>query len=117
MNHIKIEGGVKICLFIILVIQLFFLHGIYLFIGMLIFFGGLYYLQQPFKSSVFTIIFIYHFLQIIAGVWQPSYLGYDMNYRAYSMELATIVSYAGLIILFIPIIYYQNKIPKVNLET
>lgn len=117
MNKIKIDDGVKIILFLIVVSQLFILNGIYLFAGMLVFLFGLYYLQQPYKPSVFTIIFIYHFLQVIAGVWQASYLGYDMDYRSNNMGLATILSYAGLIVMFSPIIYYQNKIPNVGLET
>jgi len=115
MDKIKIDPGVKIFLFIILISQLFFLNGIYLFLAMACFYGGIYYLQQPYKSSVFTIIFFYHFLQIIAGVWQATYLGKDIDYRTNSMGLATIVSLIGIIIMFSPIVHYQNKIPGISL--
>ena len=117
MDKIKVDEGVKICLFIILISQLFFLNGIYLFISLIFLYIGIYYLQQPYKSSVFTIIFFYHFLQIIAGVWQATYLGNDIDYRTENMGLATIISLIGLMVMFAPIIYYQNKIPKLNLQT
>lgn len=117
MDKIKVEDGVKICLFIILISQLFFPNGVYLFISMICLYVGIYYLQQPYKSSVFTIIFFYHFLQIIAGIWQATYLGNDIDYRTENMGLATIISLIGLMVMFAPIIYYQNKIPKLNLQT
>ena len=74
----------------------------------------LYNLQLPYKPSVFTLIFIYHFLQVSAGVWLSNYLGVDINFRSPNIGTATIVSYIGLVIMFLPIIYYQKKIPPVN---
>ncbi len=115
-NKIKLDDGVKICLFIILISQLFFLNGLYFFISYLCLYIVLYYLQQPYKSSVFTIIFFYHFLQIIAGIWQASYLGKDINYRSANMGLATVTSLIGLLMIFAPVIYYQHKVPKVTYE-
>ncbi len=117
MNKIKIEEGVKIFLIFLLISQLFFINGIYLFACVLCFYIGSYYLQQPYKPSVFTIIFIYHFLQIISGVWQATYLANDIDYRSDNMGIATIISLIGLLIMCLPVIYYQNKIPKLNLET
>ena len=114
MNRLNIDSGVKLFLFIILFSQLFFPNGIYLFISMICLYVGIYYLQQPFKSSVFTIIFLYHFLQIIAGVWQATYLGNNIDYRTDNMGLATIISLIGLMVMFVPIIYYQNKIPALS---
>ena len=117
MDKIKVDGGVKLSLFLILISQLFFLNGIFLVISMACLFAGLYFLQQPFKSSVFTIIFFYHFLQIIAGVWQATYLGNDINYRTQNMGIATIASLVGLIAMFAPILYYQNKLPRLSFAT
>lgn len=117
MNKIRLEGGVKFTLFVLLAAQLFLPNGVYLFICVAVLYGGFFYIQQPFKSSVFTIIFLYHFAQIIGGVWQASYLGKDINYRTPNMGYATIISLIGLIVIFLPIIYYHNKIPPVTLET
>ena len=80
-------------------------------------YAGIYYLQQPYKSSVFSIIFFYHFLQIIAGIWQATYLGKDINYRSGNMGLATITSLVSLMVMFAPIIYYQNKLPRLSFAT
>ena len=117
MGKINIDGGVKISLFILLISQFFFLNGVYLVLAMICLYGGLYYLQQPYKSSVFTIMFFYHFLQIIAGIWQATYLGKEIGYRSGNMGLATIASLAGLLIMFSPIIYYQNKLPQLSFAT
>lgn len=115
-TKVYFDDGAKSFLIIFLLSQLFFTNGILLFGGMLVFYMLMVRLQQPFKPSVFTIILIYHFIQISAGVWQSNYLGKDINYRSDSTMTATIASYAGLIFLFGPIIYYQNKIPALNLQ-
>src|ERR1035437_4307606 len=117
MTNIKVDDGTKMILFIILISQLFFLNGFYLLICMSCFYIGVYFLQQPYKPSVFTIIFLYHFLQIIGGVWLANSLQNDINYRSESMGIATLVSLAGLLIMFAPIIYFQNKIPEITLTT
>ncbi len=103
-------------LLLLLVFQLFFSNGILLFIGMAIFFILINNLQQPFKPSVFSIILLYHFIQISAGIWQCNYLGVDINYRATNTFYAILISYIGLLFLFLPIIYYQNKIPALSKE-
>src|ERR1035437_6768045 len=91
-NKIKIDGATMMILVLILFSQLFFLNGVYLFISLLVLYIGLYQLQQPYKASVFTFIFFYHFLQIIAGVWQATYLENDINYRSNSMGFAKVTS-------------------------
>lgn len=115
MNKIKLDDGAKMILILLLISQLAFLNGLYLFVGMICFYIGIYYLQQSYKPSVFTIIFIYHFIQIIAGVWQATYLSTGINFRTNNMDLATIISYIGLLVVFLPIIYFQNKIPNINI--
>jgi len=114
-SKIRIEEGAKIILFLILLMQLYFTNGVYLFVCTLCFYFILFYLQQPYKSSVFTLIFIYHFLQIITGVLLSTYLGNDINYPTPNMGTATYLSLIGLICMFIPIIYFQNKLPVINL--
>jgi hypothetical protein len=113
----RVDEGVKVFLFLILISQLFFLNGVYLFTALGCFYLGIYFLQQQYKSSIFTIIFSYHFLQIYAGIWLATYLGNDINYRSANMGFATIISLIGLLVMFTPIAYYQNKIPKISYET
>ncbi len=113
-SSIKFDDGAKGFLIILLISQFFFASGIFLFAGMLVFFIIFYNIQQPFKPSVFTIILIYHFIQISAGVWQCNYLDKPIDYRSASTIYAIVVSYIGLLFLFLPIIYYQNKIPKLS---
>ena len=115
-SKIYLDDGTKGFLIILLISQLFFTNGIILFAGMVIFLILMNGLQQPYKPSVFTIILFYHFLQISAGIWESNYLGKDINYRSDSSEYATIACYIGLLFLFLPIVYYQNKIPAVSLQ-
>src|SRR5690606_14879876 len=72
--------------------------------------------QRPYRPACFTIMFVYHFVQISAAVWLSNYLGKDINYRSPHQGVAVIASYAGLFALFLPIIYYNNKIPSFNLS-
>ena len=110
-----VDEGTKGFLLLLLISQLFFTNGILLFGGLIIFFLLINVIQQPHKPSVFTLILFYHFLQISAGIWQSNYLNQDINYRSPSSEIATIASYIGLIFLFLPIAYYQNKLPALSL--
>ena len=110
-TRIYLDEGSKGFLLLLLISQLFFTNGIILFGGLVIFFLLLNVLHQPFKPSVFTIIFFYHFLQISAGIWESNYLNEDINYRSPSTQNATIAAYIGLLFLFLPIVYYQNKLP------
>jgi hypothetical protein len=115
-SKIHFDDAARGFLLLILISQFFFTNGIILFVGMAIFFILISNLQQPYKPSVFTIILIYHFVQISAAIWQSNYLGKDINYRSDNTVYAIIVSYIGLLFLFLPIIYYQNKIPKLSLR-
>ena len=110
------DEATKGFLLLFLISQLFFTNGIILFGGLIIFFLLLNVIQQPYKPSVFTLILFYHFLQISAGIWESNYLNVDINYRSPSSQIATIASYIGLIFLFLPIAYYQNKLPALSLN-
>jgi hypothetical protein len=110
------DEGSKGFLILFLISQLFFTNGIILFIGMVVFYILFVNLQQPYKASVFTIILIYHFIQISASVWQSNNLGKEINYRSENNIYAIICSYTGLLCIFLPIIYYQNKIPRLSFE-
>jgi hypothetical protein len=114
-SRIYFDDGTKGFLLLLLISQLFFTNGIILFVGMVIFFFLIGAIQQPYKPSVFTIMLFYHFLQISAGIWESNYLNKDINYRSPSTEYATIAAYIGLLVLFLPIIYYQNKLPALSL--
>ena len=115
-TRIYFDDATRGFLMLVLISQLFFTNGILLFIGMIIFFILISLLQQPYKPSVFTVMLFYHFLQISAGIWESNYLNKDINYRSPNTEYAIIASYIGLLFLFLPIAYFQNKIPPLSLE-
>ena len=114
-TRIYFDDATRGFLLLLLISQLFFTNGFLLFVGMIIFFVLVNVLQQPYKPSVFTVMLFYHFLQISAGIWESNYLGKDINYRSPSTEHAIIASYVGLFFLFLPIAYFQNKIPALSL--
>ena len=113
-KKIYFDDGAKGLLVVLLGSQLFLTNGIYLFVGFICFGWLLYNLQQPFKPSIFTIIFLYHFIQISAWIWLSNYLGKDINYKSPNSGTAVITSYIGLFFLFVPVIYYQNKLPVIS---
>ena len=104
----------KVIFFIILISQLFFQNGFYLFLSVLTIFLIFYFLQQPLKPEVFTLIAANHFLQIIAVIWEANSLGKDINFRSPFMSEAVVASLIGLLVMFIPIIYFQNKLPSLS---
>jgi hypothetical protein len=55
-------------------------------------------------------------MQIMAGVWLCNYLGVDLTYKSNYTPIATIVSYFGIIAIYIPIIYFQSKIPHFSFD-
>jgi hypothetical protein len=116
VTKIYFDDGAKGFLILLLISQFLFTNGILLFAGMAIFFILISNLQQPYKPAVFSMMLIYHFVQISATIWQSNYLGKEINYRSDNTQYAVIVSYIGLLFLFLPIIYYQNKIPKLSLK-
>ena len=101
-------------LLLLLIAQLFLNNGIYLFFGGICLALLFSRLQIPFKPGVFTIIFLYHFIQSSAGVWLSNYLGEDINFKSPMAGTAMLSCYAGLFALFIPIIYFTNKIPPLS---
>jgi hypothetical protein len=115
-TRIIFDESSKGFLFVLVLLQLIFTDGILLFGGMILFFYLFYNLQQPYKPSIFTIILVYHFIQISAAVWQSNSLGVGVNYRTPNNSTAIIVSYIGLLAIFLPIIYFQNKIPKLSFQ-
>ena len=115
-TRIFLDEGSKGFLLLLLISQLFFTNGILLFGGLVIFFLLINVLHQPYKPSVFTIIFFYHFLQVSAAVWQSNYLDLEINYRSPSSQTAIIAAYIGLLFLFLPIAYFQNKLPALSIN-
>ena len=115
-STINFDDGSKIILVFLLLMQLLFIDGIYLLGGMAVFFYLFYNLQQPYKPSIFTIILFYHFIQISAAIWQSNSLGKGINYRSPNTDTAIVASYIGLLAVFLPIIFFQNKIPKLNFQ-
>ena len=114
-TKIYFDEGTKGFLLLLLISQLFFTNGIILFGGLIIFFFLVNVIQQPYKPSVFTLIVFFHFLQISAGIWESNYLNVDINYRSPSSQNATIAAYIGMLFLFLPIGYFQNKLPALSL--
>lgn len=111
MKHIKIDEQSKFLLIAILFSVLFFNNGIYMFLPFAALYVILYYLQQPYRPGVFSVIASYHFVNIIAGVWLCSYLGKNINYRSPSQATAIVACSVGLVFLMWPLIYIQDKIP------
>lgn len=116
-KRIYFDDGAQGFLLLLLIGQFFFNNGIYLVMGGICFAIIVSKLQQPYKPSVFTIIFIYHFMQVSAGIWLSNYLGSDINYRSPNTGMAIALGYVGLMIMFIPIIYFQDKLPTISLHT
>lgn len=115
-SRIRYDDGSQTLLVFLLFIQLLLENGIYLFFGSFILGAVLFNLQRSYKPAVFTIVFLYHFLQISAGVWLSNYLDNDINFRSPNTGLAIILSYVGLVFLIGPIIYFNNKIPDLSLK-
>src|SRR5215212_4394366 len=113
-RHIYFADVAKGFLLLLLIAQLFLNSGIYLFAGGLCLALVIPRLQVPHKPSVFTILFLYHFIQVSAGIWLTNYLGKDIDYRSPHAGIAILCCYAGLFALFYPVIYYHNKIPVVS---
>lgn len=116
-NKIHFDKSAQEAIGILFIAQIFLVNGLYLFAGYLCFAYLFSRLQQPMKPSVFTIILIFHFLQATAYVWLAIYAGKDINFQSPSMGKATLASLACFFALFGPVIYYQNKIPNISLET
>ncbi|MEO7117258.1 MAG: hypothetical protein ABIZ18_15555, partial [Caldimonas sp.] len=113
-RKIYFDTGAQGLLLLLLLSQLFFSNAIYLTIGALVFGIIISRLQIPYKPSVFTIIFLYHFVQVSAWVWMVNYMGVDIDYKSPHSGQAVLLAYLGLIVLFGPVIYFNDKLPKVS---
>lgn len=113
-NKIDIDLAIKEMAFLLLPCLFLFSNGFYLFACVLAFYLLFFHVQQKNKPGVFTFMLLQHLLQIIAGVFYCIYLGKDINFRSPSTAGATLLSTVGLAFLFVPIIYFQNKIPSVS---
>lgn len=116
-RSIYFDSGAQGLLLLLLLAQFFFTNGGYLFVGALVFGFLLHRLQQPYKPSIFTILLIYHFIQISAWIWMTNYLGEDVNYKSPHSGLAILMAYGGLMALLLPVIYFHHKIPPVSFAT
>lgn len=117
MKYIDIDLRLKEFFLLILPALFLFPHGFYLLICVGSFYFLFLLLQQKNKPGVFTFILAQHLLQIIAGVILCIYIGADINFRSPNISTAIIASITGLNFLFIPIIYFQNRIPPVTAST
>lgn len=113
-NYIQLDSFSKTILFTVVITTLMFANGFYLFACLTTLFILFFHLQKPYRSGAFSIILVQHFLQIFITVIQANYLNKDINYRSPQSGMAIIVSLIGIVFLFIPIIYYQNRLPKIS---
>lgn len=117
MNRLEIDLEIKEIALLLLPCLFLFSNGFYLFACVVVFYLLFFFVQQKNKPGVFTFMLMQHLLQIIAGVLYCIYLDKDINFRAPNTAMATLLSAVGLVFLFIPIIYFQNKIPSVSTKT
>jgi hypothetical protein len=115
--RIKIDEISKFLIVCIILLQLSFPNGFYLFFPSLITIILLYYLQRPFSSSIFSLLVIWHFFQIYAGTLLCNYLDKGIDFNTPFRSKAIVVSSIGLIALVAPIIYVQNKLPAQNRQS
>ncbi|MEJ7587816.1 MAG: hypothetical protein WKI04_09685 [Ferruginibacter sp.] len=96
--------------------MLIFENGFYLFVCLFTLVLLFFQVQQPYRTGVFTLILVQHILQIITSVFQANYLDEVINYRSSENSTAILLSLVGVVALFAPILYFQNKLPRVNLQ-
>ncbi|MEO7835141.1 MAG: hypothetical protein ABIR50_07460, partial [Ginsengibacter sp.] len=115
-KRIFFDEGAQGLILLLLLSQFFFSNAIYLVAGAVVFGFMIYKLQIPYKPSVFTILFIYHFIQISAWVWKVNFLGFDINYKSPHSSTAILLAYVGLMALLMPVMYFNNKIPSISFK-
>ena len=111
MKNIKIDQLSLFVIFTLCVGLIPFNNGFYLFLPVATLICLFYWLQQPYKPGVFSLILVQHFLQIASAVWLCNYLDKDINYNTSSRSIAITASCFGLCFLFAPIIYYHQTTP------
>jgi len=117
MKHIKVDEMSMVFIVGALLMCLVMQNGFYIFLPLLTFFVLIYFVQQPYKPGVFSLIVFQHYLQIAAGVWLCNYLDRDIDYNTPSRSTATVASCIGLAFLMLPVIYFQAKIPKQSFQS
>ena len=115
-NKVSVDSNSKYFLFCLFLALFFLDNSIYFIIGSALIAFVLNKLYYSYKPTIFILLFLYHFVQIISGIILVDFLGIDISYRTQLLGTATIFSYLGLIFLFIPIIYFQNKIPTLTFQ-
>lgn len=116
-NRIFFDEFAQELILVLMIGMVFLQNGLYLFAGFLVFAYLFSRLQQPGKPTVFTLILIYHFLQVIAYILLSIYAGEDLNFRSPSMGKAVLASFGCFFFLFGPVIYYHNKLPNISVDT
>ena len=114
--RIKIDQVSSFVLFGLVMMQFMFLNGFYLFACLGTFIIMFFQIQQVHKPGVFALILIQHILQIITTVFLANYLDKDINYRSFQSGAAILASLGGTIALFLPLIFFQSKMPSVSIE-
>lgn len=115
-NIIQLDSLSNFFIFGIVLSMLMFANGFYLFACLVTVLILFFQLQQPYRAGVFSLLLFQHFLQIITTVFQANYLNQDINYRSPASGTAILLSLAGVVVLFIPIIYFQNKLPRITFQ-
>lgn len=113
-SKIVFDQNIYPFIIVLIISQFAFLNGLYLFFGLSVFFIVFFIIQIPFKPTIFTIVFSYHMVQILSGIWLCNYLGKEINYRSEFLGQATLFSYLGLIVLLIPVYYVHKRLPQVK---
>ncbi len=111
MVKFKIDHQTQVLLFALTVSTLLFDNGFFIFVPLSVVLLLAFFLHQPYKPGVFTVLAIQHYLQIAAGIWLCNYLGKEINYNTASRTTATMASMIGLVFLLVPVIYVQFRLP------
>jgi hypothetical protein len=115
-NKVSIDGNTKYFLFCLFIALFFLDNSIYFVFGSGLIAFVLNKLYYSYKPTIFILLFLYHFVQIISGIILVDFLDIDISYRTQLLGTATIFSFLGLIALIIPIIYFQKKIPTLTFQ-
>ena len=114
-KNIQLDSLSKFILFSLVLSTLMFINGFYLFACTATVIILFFQIQKPYRTGVFSLILVQHILQIVGTVIQANYLEKNINYRSSESGTAILISLIGVCLLFIPIIFYQNKLPKISL--
>jgi hypothetical protein len=116
MRFIKVDEFSRVFVLAALLFLLTLPNGFYLFFPSLAIVVLLLVLQRPYRPSVFSLVALQHFVQIIAGVILCNYLGREIDYNTQSRSYVTIAAAVGLFFLLLPIIYIHSRMPFITLH-